>query len=79
MTNEELTQKLNGLKAKVQQAQTDKAKAEANLESLTKQRDQVIGELTELGVAPENLDAEIARLTEEIATNLAKAEQLLPQ
>lgn len=78
MTSEELTQKLNGLKAQVQKAQTDKAKAEATIENLSKQRETVVGELSQLGVTPENLDPEIARLEEEIAANLARAEELLP-
>ena len=47
------------------------------MESLEKQRAEIEAELTELGVKPENLDAEIERLRGEIEAGLAEAERLL--
>lgn len=72
-----ITERLNALKNKVEQGKAAKAKAEANLETYTKQRDEVINEIIALGVEPENLDAEIAKLEQEIETSLSQAEQLL--
>ncbi len=69
--------RLNNLKAQIEQGKTEKAKAQANLETFTKQRDEIIAQLGQLGVTPENLDAEIARLNQEILANLEQAEALL--
>lgn len=69
--------RLNNLKAQIEKGKAEKARAEANLETYTKQRDEIISELKALGVEPENLDAEIARLDREIEEALARAEELL--
>ena len=69
--------RLNDLKAQIEKGKAEKARAEANLETYTKQRDEIIAELKTLGVEPENLDAEIARLDREIEEALARAEELL--
>lgn len=71
------TERLNNIKALIEKGKTEKAKAEANLESYTKQENDIIRELAELGVAPENLDAEIVRLQKEEEEALARAEELL--
>lgn len=71
------TARLNDIKALIEKGKTEKAKAEANLESYTKQENDIIRELAELGVTPENLDAEIARLQTEEEEALARAEELL--
>ncbi len=72
-----VTERLNALKNKVEQGKAAKAKAEANLETYTKQRNEVIDEIRALGVEPENLEAEIAKLEQEIEASLSQAEQLL--
>lgn len=69
--------RLNALKAQIEKGKTEKAKAEANLATYTKQRDEILSEIRSLGVEPENLTAEIERLDEEVETNLTQAEQLL--
>lgn len=69
--------RLNNLKAQIEKGKAEKARAEANLETYTKQRDEIISELKTLGVEPENLDAEIAQLDREIEEALARAEELL--
>ena len=71
------TERLNNIKAFIEKGKTEKAKAEANLESYTKQESDIIRELAELGVTPESLDAEIARLQKEEEEALARAEELL--
>jgi chromosome segregation ATPase len=73
----DITSRLNVLKAQVEQGKREKAMAEANLETYTKRKEELVAQLAELGVTPDNLDAEIARLDAEIEENLAKAEQLL--
>ena len=77
MTNDKVTERLNALKAQIETGKTEKAKAEANLATYTKQRDEILAEIRSLGVEPENLPAEITRLDEEIEANLTQAEQLL--
>ena len=75
--NGDITARLNNLKAQIDQGKTEKTRAETNLESYTKQRDEVVAEMAELGVTPETVDAEIARLDAEVEADLAKAEELL--
>ncbi len=69
--------RLDNLKAQIEKGKAEKAKAEANLETYTKQKEEIMAELAALGVAPETLDEEIARLDREIEENLSKAEELL--
>lgn len=75
--NQDVLTRLNSLKAQIEQGKNEKARAEANKETYEKQKQEIINQLAELKVAPENLDAEIARLDTEIQQGLAKAEQLL--
>ena len=69
--------RLNSLKAQIDQGKNEKARAEANKETYEKQKQEILGQLAEMQVSPENLDAEIARLEAEIQQGLAKAEELL--
>lgn len=69
--------RLNNLKAQIEQGKREKAMAEANLETYTKRKEELVAQLAELGVTPETVDAEIARLDAEIEKNLTKAEALL--
>lgn len=72
-----MTSRLNMLKAQIEQGKVEKTRAEANLEMYTKQRDEEIAKLAELGVKPEGLDSEIAKLEQEIAAGIEQAESLL--
>ena len=65
------------IRQQIEKGKTERARAEANLESLEKQRKEIEAELAELGVKPENLDAEIERLKSEIEAGLSEAEKLL--
>ena len=69
--------RLNSLKIQIEKGKEERTRAQTNLETYTKQRDELIAQLAELGVTPDNLDSEIARLDQEIEANLARAEQLL--
>ena len=73
----DVTARLNNLKSQIDSGKTEKTRAETNLESYTKQRDEVVKEMAELGVTPETVDAEIARLDAEVEADLSKAEELL--
>ena len=69
--------RLNSLKAEIERGKTEKTRAETNLESYTRQKDEVVAQMAEMGVTPETVDAEITKLDQEITDNLAKAEELL--
>lgn len=73
----DITARLNSLKTKIEEGKVEKARAEANLESYTKQRDEIVAEMAQYGVTPETIDEEIKRLEQEIEADLAKAEELL--
>lgn len=75
VTNDTL--RLQQIKSTIDRGRTEKARAEATLESLAKQEADINRQLEELGVAPENLEAEIESLKTQIAEQLSKAEQLL--
>ena len=77
MTNTDITARLNNLKAQIEKGKVEKTRAETNLESYTKQRDEVVKEMAGLGVTPETVDAEIERLDKEIEESLKQAEELL--
>ncbi len=72
-----ITARLNNLKSQIEQGKTEKTRAETNLESYTKQRDEVVLQMQGLGVTPETVDAEIERLDQEIEDGLKQAEELL--
>lgn len=72
-----LEARLNALKARIDAARTEKARAEATLEQLERQRTEILAQLAELGVSEESLPGEIERLEREIAKALAEAESLL--
>lgn len=75
----DVASRLNNLKSQIEEGKNQKARAQANLETYTKQLDEVKLEVKVLGVEPtvEALDAEIARLDAEILADLSQAEQLL--
>ncbi len=73
----DITARLSSFKSQIEQGKVEKTRAETNLESYTKQRDEIVAQMTELGVTPETVDAEIDRLETEIEADLGKAEELL--
>ena len=72
-----LTQRLESLKQSIERGKTEKARAEATLESLQRQEAEIHAELAELGVSPGDLEAEIQRVRETVEQGLAEAERLL--
>lgn len=73
------TARLSTLKQKIEEGKTQKARASANLETYTKQLDDIKAEVVALDVEPtvEALGAEVERLDAEILAKLDAAEALL--
>lgn len=69
---------LKNLKSEIDRAKNMKNKAEGTLEELKKQEKQYLDELSEMGIEPENLEAEIERLRLEIDKDLKEANALIP-
>lgn len=75
--NQNYVERLNKLKALAEQKQSEKTRAEANLENLQNRKKEIENELNEMGVEPEKLEKEIAELQASIEDGLSKAEELL--
>ena len=75
----EYEKKLGVLKEDLERAKTLKYKAEARLEQLKKQEEELIKEANELGVDPKNLDDEIEKLNREIENLFKESNELLPK
>lgn len=70
---------LNSLKEDLEKAKNLKYKAEARLEQLNQQEEEILRELKSLGVEPKDLDTEISKLTLEIERLFKEANELLPK
>ncbi len=70
---------LTVLKDNLEKIKNLKYKAEARLEQLTQQEDEINKELNELGVKPEDLESEIKKLTSEIENLFIEANNLIPK
>lgn len=71
------TQRLEALKENLDKAKLNKVKYEERLNILIKEKEDIIKEIKNLGIAPENLDEEIKNLEREISKDIEKAESLL--
>ncbi|TJX67069.1 hypothetical protein E8P77_06565 [Soehngenia saccharolytica] len=70
---------LSKLKDDLNKATNLKYKAEAQLEQLKKQEEELISELNKLGIKPEDLEQEINKLKVEIENMFREANELLPK
>lgn len=70
---------LSLLKENLEKAKSLKYRAEARLEQLKHQEDDIIKDLKELGVEPIDLEDEINKLTIEINSLFKEANDLLPK
>lgn len=70
---------LNLLKDNLEKAKSLKYRAEARLDQLKLQEEEIINELKDLGVKPEDLESEIKSLTDEINKLFQEANELLPK
>ncbi|CCJ33813.1 MULTISPECIES: hypothetical protein [Caloramator] len=71
-------EKLQILKEKIERAKNIKIKAETKLEALQKQKEEIIKQLEEMGINPNELEKEIKRLESEIITLIKEIEESLP-
>ena len=78
MTTGNYEQRLAALRTQIDTAKSDKARAEAQLQMIEQRQREICAELEALGVKPEDLDAEISRLREELESRLGEAEGLIP-
>jgi chromosome segregation ATPase len=69
---------INQLKEKLDKAKNMRIIAETKMEQLNKQRQDLLKELEDYGIKPEDLEDEIARLKNEIEELIKKANELLP-
>ena len=75
----EYEKKINTIKENLDKAKNLRIRAEARLEDLNRQKQEILKELDELGIKPENLEEEILRLKSEIEDLIGKAEKLIPE
>lgn len=74
----EYEKKISQLKENLDKAKNMRIRAEARLEQLTKQKQDIMDEITALGIKPEELDSEIEKLHNEIKELIKKAEEMIP-
>lgn len=66
------------LKDNLDKAKSMKFRAEAKLEQLNKQKQEILNEIKAMGVEPENIDKEIEKLQNEIDSLITEVRELLP-
>lgn len=66
------------LKDNLDKAKSMRIRAEARMEQLVKQKQDLLNEIEEYGIKPEELENEITRLKSEIEELIGKANRLLP-
>ncbi|MCA5587974.1 hypothetical protein [Finegoldia magna] len=71
-------ERFNNIKKRLDKAKEEKNRAEIALENLEKQKEDILNQLKELNIDPENLESEITKLQNQIEQDLQKAEELLP-
>lgn len=75
----ELDKKIVEIKERLEKAKNAKIRAEARLEQLGRQRDEIVKELESMGIKEDQLQNEISRLRAEMEESITKAEQLIPK
>jgi cell division septum initiation protein DivIVA len=74
----EYEKSINQIKENLDKAKGLKIRAEARLEQLNKQKQDILAEIESMGVKPEELENEIERLKTEIEDLIKTANELLP-
>ncbi|MCX7711055.1 MAG: hypothetical protein N2484_14555 [Clostridia bacterium] len=74
----EYDKKVSQLKENLDKAKSLRIRAEARLEQLNKQKQELLREIETMGIQPEELDKEIDKLKNEIEALIQKADELLP-
>ena len=69
---------LNELKINLEKANRFKIRAKSKLEELNSRKEELLKELHQYGIEPENLNDEIEKLKKEIEDGIREANELLP-
>lgn len=69
---------INQIKENLDKAKSLRIRAEARMEQLNKQKEEIVKEVEGFGVKPEDLENEIAKMKQEIEEMISKANELLP-
>lgn len=69
---------INQIKENLDKAKNLRIRAEARMEQLNRQKEEIVREIEGFGVKPEELESEIIKLKQEIEEMISKANQLLP-
>jgi chromosome segregation ATPase len=75
----EYEKQISNLKENLDKAKNLRIRAEARLEQLNKQKEEILREIETLGVKPEELDSQILKLKQEMEDLIQKANAMLPQ
>lgn len=73
----DITTELQQIKAMAEKGKTEKTTAEANHKTFSKQRDEIVADLVQDGVKPEDLDAELASIDQEMWACINESKQLM--
>lgn len=74
----EIEEQMQKIKQRLEQAKSDRIRAEARMDQLKQEEQQLLKECEKLGVQPEQLADEIARLENELNEEMAKIWEMLP-
>ena len=69
---------ISQLKENLEKAKSMKFRAEAKLEQLNKQKEEIASEIKSMGLEPDNIDKEITKLQEQIDVLIEESKEMLP-
>lgn len=75
----EYEKQLGKIKENLDKAKNLKIRAEARLEELNRQREELLKELKVLDISPDKLESEIERLKNEIDQQIKQANDIMPE
>lgn len=78
LPNKDYTTQIEARRAALKKMETARVRAEADKANAEKRLQELEGEVRGLGVEPENLEAEIAKLDQEIVEGLSQVALLIP-
>ncbi|WP_350345034.1 hypothetical protein PRVXT_001485 [Proteinivorax tanatarense] len=73
-----MTNEINTLKKELEKLRADRYKAEAKMDSLKHQKEDLVSEIKKMGVDPEDLDKEIIKLEKEINDLIEEVKEMIP-
>lgn len=69
---------ISQLKDNLEKAKSMRFRAEAKLEQLNKQKEEIVNEIKAMGLEPDNIDKEIEKIQKEIDALISESRELLP-